>query len=149
MSTFYGGGHVRYRLPLQGAFALMFFVAAAYSAFAGGGREAGEMITPEDAYKMANAGEAILVDVRDEASYVEAHIAGAVSVPLGQVAGRSGEFAQAGRTVITYCSCPAEETSIAAAGNLIAAGYSDVLVLKGGIQAWSAAGLPLRRGPRP
>ncbi len=140
---------MRQRLVVTYAFVLILIVAAAQSAVAGGGREAGDMVSPLDAYKMVNAGEAVLVDVRDEGSYVEAHIAGAIFVPPAEITARSAEFVQDGRTVITYCSCPAEETSIAAASNLIAAGYSNVLVLKGGIRAWSEADLPLRRGPRP
>ena len=130
-------------------FLMILVAAAADVAVSGGAREAGERISPEEAFELVSAGEAIMVDVRDEASYVQAHIAGAILMPLAEVGRRADEFAEDGRTVITYCSCPAEETSIAAAGNLVAAGFEDVLVLQGGIRAWSEAGLPLRRGPRP
>lgn len=98
---------------------------------------------------MVAAGEAILVDVRSEESYLEAHLAGAINLPVQQVAGQANELASRGLTVITYCSCPAEETSSLAASELIAAGFRDVVVLRGGIQGWGAAGLPLRSGARP
>ena len=129
--------------------ALAILVLAAQAAAAGGGREAGDRITPRAAQTLVESGDAVLVDVRDEASYVDAHIAGAIHVPLADVAAKASELARGGLTVVTYCSCPAEETSLAAAGYLIAAGYTNVLVLEGGIRAWSDAGLPLRRGPRP
>lgn len=114
-----------------------------------GGREPGSLIEPEEAFEMVQSGEAVLVDVRDEASYMEAHLAGALLVPIMQVAGSADRLAAQERTLITYCSCPSEETSAAAAGELIARGVDDVLVLKGGVRAWALAGLPLRSGARP
>jgi rhodanese-related sulfurtransferase len=117
--------------------------------FAGGSREAGALIGPEEAFDMVQSGEAILVDVRDEAAYLEAHLAGAISIPLAQVASSVGQLERREQTVITYCSCPAEETSSAAASELIAQGFTDVLVLDGGVRTWALMGLPLRAGARP
>ena len=116
---------------------------------AGGRREAGSLVSPQEAFRMVESGSAVLVDVRDERSYVEAHLAGAILVPLEQVRARAQVLAAQGKTIITYCSCPAEETSTAAASELIRAGVTDVLVLRGGIRGWVAAGLPLRSGTRP
>lgn len=127
--------------------ALLFAVSSL--AFAGGGKEAGALIGPEDAFRMVERGEAILVDVRDEGSYLDAHLAGAILVPLAEVGQSAPQLASQGRTIITYCSCPAEETSVAAASQLIAQGVDDVLVLRGGIRGWAGAGLPLKSGARP
>ncbi|MFW5683354.1 MAG: rhodanese-like domain-containing protein [Spirochaetota bacterium] len=121
----------------------------ATAGFARGGKEAGDLIGPQEAWEMVQAGDAVMIDVRDEASYVEAHIAGALLVPLGQVGAFAEPLAARGRTLITYCSCPAEETSIAAASELIARGVDDVLVLRGGIRGWALENLPLRSGSRP
>jgi hydroxyacylglutathione hydrolase len=142
-----GGLKVKMRLVLLGLFALLVGLPATVAA--GGNREAGDLVTPRQAEKLVSSGEAVLVDVRDEASYVSGHVAGALHVPLPDVAAQASAFARDGRTVITYCSCPAEETSLAAAGRLIAEGFTDVLVLRGGIAAWAEAGLPINRGPRP
>ena len=118
-------------------------------ALAGGGKEAGALIGPEDAFTMVERGEAILVDVRDEGSYLDAHLAGAILVPLPEVGESASRLAAQDRTIILYCSCPAEETSSAAASELIARGVDDVLVLRGGIRGWAVAGLPLKSGSRP
>jgi len=126
---------------------LVFLLAG--TAAAGGSREAGDLIGPEEAFEMVQAGEAILVDVRDEASYAEVHIAGAILVPYGTVAAAADDLASRGRTIITYCACPAEESSAAAAAELITRGMDDVLVLKGGIREWAVAGYPLKSGSRP
>lgn len=117
--------------------------------FAGGGQEPGALIGPEEAFEMVQAGEAVLLDIRSEQAYIEGHLAGAISVPLQQVAANADQIAGLGQTVITYCSCPAEETSLAAASELIRTGFTDVLVLDGGIRSWALLGLPLRSGPRP
>jgi len=124
-------------------------LAVSQLAFAGGGREAGALIGPEDAFRMVERGEALLVDVRDESAYVDAHLSGATLVPLAEVGASASRLASDGRTIITYCSCPAEETSVAAASELIARGVDDVLVLRGGIRGWAAASLPLKSGARP
>lgn len=112
-------------------------------------REPGALIDPEDAFEMVQNGEATLVDVRSEDAYEQAHLAGAILVPLTQVGAEADRLAARERTIITYCSCPNEETSIAAADQLIAAGFDDVLVLRGGIRGWAAEGLPVRSGARP
>jgi S1-C subfamily serine protease/rhodanese-related sulfurtransferase len=47
------------------------------------------------------------------------------------------------RPVIAYCSCPDEETSARVARDLRKMGFKDVRILKGGIGAWTNAGLPI------
>jgi hypothetical protein len=49
-------------------------------------------IAPEVARQMADAGEAILVDVRTKATYDQAHIAGAISIPSSEVLDRYREL---------------------------------------------------------
>ncbi len=46
----------------------------------------------EVAKQMADAGEAILVDVRTRATFEQAHIAGAISMPSGEVLDRYQEL---------------------------------------------------------
>ena len=144
-----GGCVISTKTIVRALVALIIFGFVVPSAFAGGGREVGDRISPADAYEMYTAGEAILVDVRDADSYVDGHLEGAFSVPLGTVRARATELGADGQTIIAYCSCPAEESSLAAAADLVASGVTNVYVLDGGIAAWAEAGLPLRRGDRP
>jgi rhodanese-related sulfurtransferase len=122
---------------------------ALVSACAGGQREPGALIGPDEAFEMVQGGEAVLVDVRSEAAYVEGHLQSALSVPLQTVGRRAEWLDERERTIIFYCSCPAEETSLAAAAELIDRDVTDVLVLEGGIREWALAGLPMRAGARP
>jgi len=60
-------------------------------------------ITVQAAQLKAEAGEAILVDVRTRATYDVKHIAGSILVPLDEVARRSAEL-PTDRLVIFYCA---------------------------------------------
>ncbi|HET8646077.1 MAG TPA: rhodanese-like domain-containing protein, partial [Vicinamibacteria bacterium] len=51
------------------------------------------------------------------------------------------------REVVTYCACPADEASIRAAEVLLQAGFKRVRTLKGGWEAWLAAGGPIEERP--
>lgn len=51
--------------------------------------------------------------------------------------------------VVTYCACGNEGSSKAAASRLQALGFTNVHALKGGIQGWKAAGLPMQTPPAP
>jgi len=60
-------------------------------------------ISVDVAKEMADAGEAVLVDVRAKGTFDIAHIAGAISLPSGEVPDRYGELA-ADRLIIFYCA---------------------------------------------
>jgi rhodanese-related sulfurtransferase len=53
------------------------------------------------AKQMADAGEAVLVDVRSQAIYEQAHIAGAISIPSDEILDRYHEL-PADKLVIFY-----------------------------------------------
>ena len=92
---------------------------------------------------------ALPVDARDEALYVDGHLPGALSLPLGDVVNRLDSFRRqvAGeRTLVLYCNgygCP---DSFDLGVQLIAAGYHDVKVYEGGFPEWHDAGLPVVKG---
>lgn len=56
-----------------------------------------------EARTLADAGEAILVDVRTQATYEQEHIQGALSLPLDQVAQRIAELSGEAQ-IIFYCA---------------------------------------------
>ena len=89
---------------------------------------------------------ALLVDARSSSAYVQQHLKGAVSLPLGEVDPRLTEFlanVPKDRTLITYCNgfgCP---DSFDLGVRLLAAGFQQVLVFEGGLPQWRDAGRPL------
>jgi 3-mercaptopyruvate sulfurtransferase SseA len=60
-------------------------------------------ISIEETQKGVAAGTAIIVDVRDDASYKGSHIKGAISIPLAQFEQRMGELPK-DKLIITYCA---------------------------------------------
>jgi rhodanese-related sulfurtransferase len=104
-------------------------------------------ITREEAYKLYQAGQATFIDVRSHQSFSTGHIKGALSIPGSQIIQRFAEVTP-GKTVITYCSCDAEQSSGKAVLNLNAHGVKNAAALKGGYLEWKAARLPIAAGPR-
>lgn len=78
---------------------------------------------------------------RDVDPYV---IPGAVSADERQLDGILATYPREQRIVI-YCACPDEVSAAWMAGRLRAAGFRDVLPLRGGIDAWRAAGFGVER----
>ena len=82
-----------------------------------------------------------VVDVREPAEVATGRIAGAVNIPLGQLAGRLGELA-ADAPIVTVCQSGGRSRRGAAA--LAAASYT-VSNLDGGMNAWTGDGRPVER----
>jgi rhodanese-related sulfurtransferase len=83
-----------------------------------------------------------LIDVREPAEYAEAHVPGAVLIPMGQLATRLDEVPR-DRTV--YVICRSGNRSGAMGPLLDAHGVDSVNVL-GGTAAWVQAGHPYDTG---
>ena len=81
----------------------------------------------------------VVVDVRQNAEWRRGHIQGAVHIPLAQLGSRLHQL-PSHKTIVTVCA--SGHRSAAAARTLIRAGH-DVLNLRGGMNAWGRAGLPL------
>lgn len=86
------------------------------------------------------AGDVVVVDVRPAAEYAAAHIAGALSIPLGQLPGRLAELP--GQVdVVAYCRGRYCQMS-AQAARLLQRHGRQARVLDGGLAEWHADGLP-------
>jgi rhodanese-related sulfurtransferase len=91
---------------------------------------------------LLDARTAIVLDVRQPAEWKTGHIKGAIHIPLSQLSSRLNQLPR-GKTIVTVCR--SGHRSALAARTLSRAGH-DVLNLKGGINAWARAGLPLSTG---
>ncbi|MGI8751531.1 MAG: rhodanese-like domain-containing protein [Acidimicrobiales bacterium] len=101
--------------------------------------------TDIDTLATAHAQGAIVLDVRQPDEYVEAHVPGAVLIPLGELAARQSEI-PGGDPL--YVVCAAGGRSLTAAAALVEAGYPAVSVA-GGTNGWIAAGHPVVSGESP
>ena len=83
-----------------------------------------------------------ILDVREPSEFRAGHIDGATLIPLNSLANRIQQIPK-DREIL--CVCQSGMRSSSAARQLAAAGYR-VMNLRGGMSAWSAAQLPVRRG---
>ena len=60
-------------------------------------------VTIDELDAMIKNGEAVIVDVRNQASYDLGHIPGARLIPVGEIANRFNELPR-DKTIVTYCS---------------------------------------------
>lgn len=86
-----------------------------------------------------------LLDVRTPGEFDAEHIAGAYNVPLDTL-GEHGPEIRAGVVGPVVLVCRSGQRARKAEEALKAAGMLDLHVLDGGMAAWNAAALPVRRG---
>jgi rhodanese-related sulfurtransferase len=100
-----------------------------------------ERCTPLDLVALLREG-ASLIDVREPVEYRSGHIAGARNVPLSRLAGGAQDLPKDARIVV---GCLSGHRSSVAIGHLRRLGFSNLVNLDGGFQAWKAAGLPVSK----
>ena len=93
-----------------------------------------KQISAEDAKALIENGEAIAVDVRRPKDYEKSHIEGAIPADRNTVHETIDPEAK-NKTVICYCYMGV--SSRTAVKNLMNAGFTKVLNLKGGYTAWT------------
>ncbi len=103
-------------------------------------------VAPKEAADELGTG-AVLVDVREPEEWQHGHINGSVPAPRGLLeffadptSPRHKAQLDPGRRMIVVCASGAR-ASLAAA-TLKTMGYSDVVILDGGLKGWTEAGLP-------
>jgi sulfur-carrier protein adenylyltransferase/sulfurtransferase len=99
-------------------------------------------VDAERARALIDAGEPVIVDVREQAEWDEGHIPGALHVTRGNLESRIERAApDPARQVLLYCS--AGNRSAFAAKTLEEMGYEDVVSLSGGFTDWKRNGFPV------
>lgn len=86
-----------------------------------------------------------LLDVRTPGEFEAEHIAGAYNVPLDML-GEHGAEIRAGVAAPVVLVCRSGQRARSAEEALTAAGMTNLHVLDGGMNAWTAAGNPVHRG---
>ena len=99
-------------------------------------------LEPDEVADLLAKNEILLIDVREPAEYAAAHIKGAMLVPLSSFDPHSLTDA-GGRRIVFHCGVGGRSAKAVAACQ--SSGVAIDSHLKGGIQAWIAAGLPVER----
>ncbi len=105
-------------------------------------------IDPAQARNLIQRGDIILLDVRTPREYYAGHIEGATLIPIQQLQGRLGEIEKhKNKDILIYCRSGNRST---VAGQILnAAGFDRLLHLRGGINSWTKADMPLVEDQKP
>ena len=104
----------------------------------------GRRATALQVTQLINRGKTLVLDVRSADEFATSHLRDAKNIPLADLGNRIGELEKSKtRTVVVVCQSGARSDK--AVRQLKAAGFEDVLSLEGGINAWTAAGLPVTK----
>ena len=98
-------------------------------------------ISPQDAATKLNAGQAVIIDVRDKDEWDEGHIPGATHMSRGTIELDIEEKVPDPNAMI-ICHCGGGGRSALAAESLQKMGYKNIRSMAGGFKAWKAANLP-------
>ena len=101
---------------------------------------------PAEAAALLSSGSGVLIDVRTPAEFREVHTEHAHSLPLADLQGRTVEELSRSNPGPVFLLCASGIRATKAAEQLRNAGIARISVIEGGIHAWEAAGLPVRRG---
>jgi rhodanese-related sulfurtransferase len=121
------------------AAALVVLVAVAGTAVAAGFRNVPSV---EAQRIMAARKNLFLLDVRAPDEFRQAHLKGAVLIPIGEIQRRVGEVPR-NRPVMVYCAVGSRSNMVA--GYLAGNGYHEVYNMADGIVGWYRNGLPIER----
>jgi hydroxyacylglutathione hydrolase len=101
-----------------------------------------KLIDPDELAELIEAGDLLVLDVRDEGEFADAHIPGSVHLPYGELPDRQGELPR-DRPIAAICS--GGKRSGLAASILQREGFEQVLhVANGGVGTWRRSGRPVK-----
>ena len=101
----------------------------------------------ETAAAWLQAGEAVLIDVREADEFAAAHVEGAILAPLSAMpAAWQALDLPAGRKIVVMCLKGGRSHQVCAFIGPTGPEGQPLFNLTGGIQAWYAAGLPIIEG---
>lgn len=107
-----------------------------------GSLTSGRKLSPPEAVRLINDSEARVIDVRPVADFKKAHVMGAINIPSDKLKSRLNELERdKTKPLIVYCALGG--TASEAAKTLRGEGFAGALALRGGLNAWLAANLPV------
>jgi rhodanese-related sulfurtransferase len=117
--------------------ALVIYFLLTTSSGAGGGLPAN--VSVDEAYAMVQDG-AFMLDVRELSEWNEFHAPVATLIPLGELASRVNELPRDRKIVVV---CRSGNRSQQGRDILLAAGFTQVTSMDGGMNAWQTSGYPI------
>ena len=106
-------------------------------------RKKGKEVSPQEAVKLINHDHAVVIDLRPKENYLKNHIIDAVSATIDAFDQNKMKRYE-NKTLILVCEQGVKSAALAL--KLRGQGFTNPLVLSGGMNAWQAAQLPIVKG---
>jgi phage shock protein E len=104
-----------------------------------------KQVSTDEAEKIAQQPDALVLDVREDPEYQQGHIPEATNVSLNQLEQKIHDLAPDPSTPI-ICYCMAGNRGALAADALNNMGYTNVVSIEGGLSAWESSGKETEQG---
>jgi rhodanese-related sulfurtransferase len=98
-----------------------------------------KQVSSDQAEKIGDRPNALILDVREAAEYQQAHLINAVNVSLSQLEQEIQEIVPDKSTPIV-CYCAGGNRGALAADTLNKMGYTNAVSIEGGLKAWESSG---------
>jgi rhodanese-related sulfurtransferase len=110
-------------------------------------RPAGNSLDPVQATLLINREDAHIIDIREVGEFAAGHLPEAKNIPAGKLIDRINELEKFKDKPLLLC-CAAGMRTNKACAELKKHGFTKVHALAGGVDAWLAAGYPVKKGGR-
>ena len=104
-------------------------------------KKGGKRISCQTLISLSNQDKALIIDIRDSASFDAGHITASKNVPSKDLLRRSNEINNNDKSIVLVCE--SGNVSKNAGETLKKEGFENVCTLKGGIYEWKMCNLPL------
>lgn len=104
-------------------------------------------VGPNEATRLINREDAVILDVRNTDEFAIGHLPEGRNIPLAKLKDRAAEIEKFKERPLIVC-CASGVRSVTAIGELKKLGFTKLYNLAGGVDAWRAASLPLKKGMR-
>ena len=102
----------------------------------------GPWVSTLEATMLINQKDALVLDVREPGEFAQGHILNALNVPQTKLGERIGELGKdTARPIVVYCALGG--VAAQASHTLKKAGYAEVYPIRGGLNGWLSASLPV------
>ena len=101
-----------------------------------------KMLSPQQATDLINRQQAVIFDTRDQSSFSNGHITKSVHVPIDELEAKFKKLQKYQDKPVIVTSANGQHL-VKAVAALRKVGFKQLYALKGGVQAWQSANLPL------
>lgn len=103
-----------------------------------------QQLNVNDAVRLMNGDNVVVLDVRESSEYSTGHIRDAVHIPISKLVSRITELEKfKNKHILAYCRSGSRSNG--ACNTLSKQGFENVSNLAGGIMGWSSANLPVTK----